>query len=119
MNLVSVTSELIRDVVEYIFPSRNLADGSLEHEFLMVNTPLIETVFMAVVVTVVVAVVMSVSVIVVVLLVVTVVVVVVVMVDFQVLDCVSRDASVTTLSTKQSHDQNLSKARCSIASRFN
>ena len=118
MNLVSVTSELIRDVVEYIFPSRNLADGSLEHEFLMVNTPLIETVFMAVVVTVVVAVVISVSVIVVVLLVVTVVVVVVVMVDFQV-DCVSRDASVTTLSTKQSHDQNLSKARCSIASRFN
>ena len=53
----------------------------------MVNTPLIETVFMAVVVTVVVAVVISVSVIVVVLLVVTVVVVVVVMVDFQV-DCV-------------------------------
>ena len=89
MNLVSVTSELIRDVVEYIFPSRNLADGSLEHEFLMVNTPLIETVFMAVVVTVVVAVVISVSVIVVVLLVVTVVVVVVVMVDFRV-DCVTR-----------------------------
>ena len=56
----------------------------------MVNTPLIETVFMAVVVTVVVAVVMSVSVIVVVLLVVTVVVVVVVMVDFRVLDCVTR-----------------------------
>ena len=67
MSLFSVTSELIRDVVEYIIPSGNLKFRLPEYEPLTDNIPLTSS-----------------NVVVVVSVVVAVIVAVVVMVDFQV-----------------------------------
>ena len=41
MSLVSVASELICDVVKYIFPSGNSKDEASEYESLIVNFPVI------------------------------------------------------------------------------
>ena len=73
MNLVSVTSELIRDVVEYIIPSGNLKFRLPEYEPLTDNIPLTSS-----------------NVVDVVSVVVAVIVAVVVMVDFQVDSVTSR-----------------------------
>ena len=79
MSLVSVTSELIHDVPEYIIPSGNLKFRLPEYEPLTDNNPLTSS-HVVVVVSVVVAVVVSV----VVAVIVAVVVSMFVMVDFQV-----------------------------------
>ena len=73
MSLFSVTSELIRDVVEYIIPSGNLKFRLPEYEPLTDNNPLTSS-HVAVVILVVVAVIVA----------------VVVMVDFQVDSVTSR-----------------------------